>query len=134
MGWDSATQTVTVTDPHVPSPSFTVSPNPACSTGPVRFNASASSDQDELRQDSGPAHTTLRLTDNDGRTAETNRVLVIDDDICRPAAAAAVSAAAVEHKARFTLTLNGRAANRGIRLISGNHLTSSKFHAGGACA
>jgi hypothetical protein len=38
----------------------------------------------------------------------------------------------VEHKARFALTLTGRAANRGIRLISGNHLTTSKFRAGGS--
>jgi YD repeat-containing protein len=161
VGSDSATQTVTVTDPQVPSPSFTVSPNPACSTGPVRFDASGSRDPDgsivryewdldgdgSLETNTGsrptatktdygkaPAQrtTTLRVTDNDGRTATTDRALVVDDAICRPAAAASVSAAAVEHKARFALTLNGRAANRGIRLISGNHLTSSKFRAGGS--
>jgi hypothetical protein len=148
------TQVVTVRDPHTPIPSYTVSPNPACSSGTVQFDASASSDPDgsvvryqwdldgngtfetdtgsdphATRADYGATPvqrtTSLRVTDNSGRTATTSRALVVDNSICAPAASPSVSAAAVEHKARFTLTLGGRSTKRGILMVSGNRVITS---------
>ena len=148
------TKVVTVRDPHTPVPSYTVSPNPACSSGTVQFDGSASSDPDgsvvryqwdldgngtfetdtgsnphATRADYGatPAQrtTSLRVTDNSGRTATTSRALVVDNSICAPAASPSVSAAAVEHKARFTLTIGGRGTKRGILMVSGNRLITS---------
>jgi YD repeat-containing protein len=148
------TKVVTVRDPHTPIPSYTVSPNPACGSGTVQFDGSSSSDPDgsivryqwdldgngtfetdtgsnphATRADYGatPAQrtTSLRVTDNSGRTATTSRALVIDNSICAPAASPSVSAAAVEHKARFTLTLGGRSTKRGILMVSGNRVITS---------
>jgi hypothetical protein len=155
------TQVVTVRDPRTPIPSFTISPNPACSSSTVQFDGSASSDPDgsivryqwdldgngvfdtdtgtspnTTRSNYGlnPAQRTilLRVTDNEGRTAIAGRALVIDDNICRPAATTGVSAAAVEHKARFALTVSGRTASRGILMASGSKVMTSHFRARGS--
>jgi hypothetical protein len=74
---------------------------------------------------------TVRVTDDTGLTADLSQFLAIDDNICRGGAAAGVSAAAVEHKASFALTLKGRVASQGFRLATGKRLTISNFRAGG---
>jgi hypothetical protein len=155
------TQTITVTDPHLPTPDFTISPNPACQDVPIRFDASGSSDPDgsiadykwdlngdgTFETDTGtnpiatspgyPAHPNqrrikLRVTDNDGHATETARGFLIWDVGCGASSAASVSTAAVEHKARFALTVKAQTPTRGTRLVTGGHLITSGSRTGGS--
>jgi hypothetical protein len=161
MASSADTQVVTVRDPHTPIPSFTISPNPACSSSTVRFDGSGSSDPDgsivdyqwdidgdgSFEIDTGTSPNTihsryppdppqrtisLRVTDNEGRTATVSRALMIDDSICEPVAAAGVSAAAVEHKARFKLAISSRSLRSGILMVSANKLMTSHSRARGS--
>jgi hypothetical protein len=160
---NAATNVVNVTDPHLPTASYTVSPDPACKTSTVRFDGSASRDPDgsivdyrwdldgdgSFETDTGtnpvathsnysaqPAQreTRLRVTDNDGHVTEVTRSLVLwDVAACQSAPAAAVSPAAVEHKARFALTLEAPPrSTRGVHLIHGNRLFITNSRTGGS--
>lgn len=156
---DVATQVVTVNDPKLPVPLFTASPNPVCPNGTVHFDASASRDPDgsivnykwDLDGDGtfetdtgknpvatqtyglspGQQRVQLKVTDNAGLSTQRARIVVADTGTC-PVPAAAVSAAAVEHKARFALTLKARRPSRGIHLVNGDRLTLSSVRARGS--
>jgi hypothetical protein len=156
---DVASQTLTVTDPTLPTPGFVMDPNPACSKGVVGFDASSSADPGGIARyewdldgdgtfetDTGtdptatsqnygvsPAkrNVALRVTDGDGNTAELKHPLVIDDTLCRPAPAARVSVAGAGNKTRFALSMVPTLRRRGFGMANGNHYTISGLRARG---
>ena len=154
---DVTSQSLTVLGPSgAPVPGFTISPNPACSQGKVTFDASSSSDPGgaivdyrwdldgdgtfetdtfgkptATRSDYGGTPSerkvALRVTDASGRSSDIDHALVIDDSICKGVPASAVSVAAVEHKARFRLSMGMRQTRRGAMVMSGKRMMISGF-------